>query len=348
MEHGKTVRSEVKQYTHPDPPSISAREAENSASHQGYITKQGERSSSWKKRYFVLRNNQLLYFKSKKSSLPKGFIDISGLYAIPLDSETVASHSPAAVRSRKKQRTCCYCCCCCCCLLGHHRRHFIQLDTPYRSYFLETPDEASKDLWVEELNQASASSPYKGDDGADATTTTTTAATGSYVRVVDSHPKGVAYYKTIRDAVQASNSGDHIFIRPGTYKENITINKPLNITGTGKPEEINIIGEASDPIFTINMEENGDTDQTQVHLTNLNMINKSSGTGYDLIEVISGSLALENCGIQHAAGNGISSWKQSSVSIRRCDIGYSQCCGVLATDDSFVKMESCDIFENLW
>ena len=45
----------------------------------GYLTKQGGRWKSWKKRWFVLKDNNLYYFKDEKSVTPIGFIPLEAL-----------------------------------------------------------------------------------------------------------------------------------------------------------------------------------------------------------------------------------------------------------------------------
>ncbi|WP_406326734.1 nitrous oxide reductase family maturation protein NosD [Streptomyces sp. NBC_00203] len=42
-----------------------------------------------------------------------------------------------------------------------------------------------------------------------------------------------AAYPTIQSAVDAASPGDHIAVRPGVYREQVTIGKDLTITGTG-------------------------------------------------------------------------------------------------------------------
>ena len=57
----------------------------------GWLTKQGEKVRSWKKRWFVLRNNVIYYYSSPKSKTPKGVIPLMDIMAVvtttpPMDS----------------------------------------------------------------------------------------------------------------------------------------------------------------------------------------------------------------------------------------------------------------------
>lgn len=51
-------------------------------------------------------------------------------------------------------------------------------------------------------------------------------------------------YTKIQDAINAANIGDTIFVYNGNYKENLTINKSINLVGENA-EETNILGERS-------------------------------------------------------------------------------------------------------
>lgn len=60
----------------------------------GWLTKQGEKVRSWKKRWFVLRNGTVFYYGSPKSKTPKGVIPLYNVMAVvattqPMDSTHV-------------------------------------------------------------------------------------------------------------------------------------------------------------------------------------------------------------------------------------------------------------------
>lgn len=55
-----------------------------------------------------------------------------------------------------------------------------------------------------------------------------------------------ANYTTITDALAAASSGDTIFIKPGTYTEDITLKAGVNITSfNGNKNQVNIVGKMS-------------------------------------------------------------------------------------------------------
>lgn len=55
---------------------------------------------------------------------------------------------------------------------------------------------------------------------------------------------GTADYTNIQDAVNATNNGDTIIVAPGTYYENVFVNKSVNMVGAG--EEVTTV-QAFDP-----------------------------------------------------------------------------------------------------
>eukprot|EP00026_Physarum_polycephalum_P007405 Phypoly_transcript_07465.p1 GENE.Phypoly_transcript_07465~~Phypoly_transcript_07465.p1 ORF type:complete len:285 (+),score=41.75 Phypoly_transcript_07465:53-907(+) len=48
----------------------------NPAEKEGWLTKQGEHYRTWKRRWFVLKGKQLVYFESQKDSEQKGIVDL--------------------------------------------------------------------------------------------------------------------------------------------------------------------------------------------------------------------------------------------------------------------------------
>jgi len=59
-------------------------------------------------------------------------------------------------------------------------------------------------------------------------------------------------YTTIQAAVNAATAGDTILVYPGTYNENVDVNKQLNITSTGGTAATNVTAaSASDHVFYI-------------------------------------------------------------------------------------------------
>jgi hypothetical protein len=59
-------------------------------------------------------------------------------------------------------------------------------------------------------------------------------------------------FATIQAAIDAASAGDTIMVRPGTYYENLTISKPLNLVSTDGPEVTTIDGGAKGRVIYYN------------------------------------------------------------------------------------------------
>jgi len=70
-------------------------------------------------------------------------------------------------------------------------------------------------------------------------------------KVITVNPAGSSDYQTISAAIDNASSGDTIFVHHGIYYENITLNKTLNLYGSGEEDTI-IFGNLSDSIVKIN------------------------------------------------------------------------------------------------
>ncbi|KAI9256935.1 hypothetical protein BY458DRAFT_588894 [Sporodiniella umbellata] len=66
-----------------------AHEMPNTPDMEGWLFKQGDRYKNWNKRWFVLKGNNLFYFKSPKAVLMKGIINLKG-YRVEVDSSIQA------------------------------------------------------------------------------------------------------------------------------------------------------------------------------------------------------------------------------------------------------------------
>lgn len=140
-------------------------------------------------------------------------------------------------------------------------------------------------------------------------------------------------YKTISSAILAANPGDEIYVEPGTYVENINIDKDIQIIGKGHNESITIVGH--------------------VRLTGLNIKNALL-TGVTInnnvekyaVEISRGALTIEDCTILSTKGRAsiIIQGFESKPIIKNCQIRNSVSTGILITKGANPIIQNCEIY----
>lgn len=112
-------------------------------------------------------------------------------------------------------------------------------------------------------------------------------------RVVDSTGRG--QHTSISEAIAAADPGNRILIRPGTYRERITIDKPLELIGDGKTEEI-ALADSSDDVV--------DFQTTIGRIANLTIRQESEDeiALVNTVDISQGRLILENCRLLSTGG----------------------------------------------
>ncbi len=53
-------------------------------------------------------------------------------------------------------------------------------------------------------------------------------------------------YKTIGEAVKAARTNATVLVKPGTYREQVVIDRPLRLIGAGRPEDVQIVGQVAE------------------------------------------------------------------------------------------------------
>lgn len=90
-------------------------------------------------------------------------------------------------------------------------------------------------------------------------------------------------FKKIGEAITKANDGDHISVTAGEYTENVTIGKPITLTGPDSGSDLPLI------IGTLKVENNGDT---FISIENINFI-EDDGDSIELIRAK--NVTIKNC-----------------------------------------------------
>ncbi|UOE94783.1 right-handed parallel beta-helix repeat-containing protein [Alkalihalobacillus sp. LMS39] len=146
-------------------------------------------------------------------------------------------------------------------------------------------------------------------------------------------------YKTISDAIRDAKPGFKVFVEPGTYYENIIIDKDVEIIGKGSVDDI--------VLFSINIS----AIKMQTECASVRGITIRQGgkveekIGYSAVSSYMGSLTLENCVISSEIGIGIIVTEEGNPIIRECKIYSNKDSGVVFLGGSGI-IENCEIYNN--
>ena len=152
---------------------------------------------------------------------------------------------------------------------------------------------------------------------------------------VDQMP-GRAEFTSISEALARSAAGARVLVRPGHYREELIINKPLELVGDGPREDI--VVEASDG-------------HTIVFDTNIGLLRgltvRQSGIGrFYAVWIKQGRLALEDCDLAGASSACLAVSSHADPRVRRNVIHSAKQSGVFVSGNARGSYEDNDIFGN--
>jgi parallel beta-helix repeat protein len=134
-----------------------------------------------------------------------------------------------------------------------------------------------------------------------------------------------------------ANAGDRLVIRPGTYEEAVVLDKPLEIIGEGKPDEIVVQATGANVVAF-----------RSTHGRAAGSTLKQRGIGdYFAVEIGQGRLTLEGCRIESDGAAGIAIHCQEAAPILRDNLVH-RCLksGVIIFDDARGTLEENEIADN--
>jgi F-box protein 11 len=167
-------------------------------------------------------------------------------------------------------------------------------------------------------------------------------------------------HTTLASAISVANAGDRILVRPGTYEEGLVLDKPLEIIGQGRREEILIQAVGTNALAFRT---------TLGRVTNVTL-RQFGGGDYFAVDISQGRLTLENCRIEsdslagiaiHGGGadpiirhNLIHRGRQSGVvvfdsgrgTLEENDVADNAVCGVVIRDGGNPVLRSNQIHDN--
>jgi parallel beta-helix repeat protein len=144
-------------------------------------------------------------------------------------------------------------------------------------------------------------------------------------------------HRTIADALAVAASGDRIIVRPGTYDEGLLVDKPLEILGEGKAEEIIVQTERSNALAFRT---------TLGRVANVTF-RQLGGGDYFAVDITQGRLTLERCRIESASLAGIAiHGAEAEPIVRNSTIHRCRQSGVIVFDRARGTLEENDVANN--
>lgn len=148
------------------------------------------------------------------------------------------------------------------------------------------------------------------------------------------------YYQTISEAIAEATPGARILVRPGLYRENVVIDKSLEITGDGPRDDIFIESTESTCIMM-------QTDYALLRGLTLRGRSGLSRKEFPAIDIPEGRLIIESCDISSDSQACIAiHGPKANPIIWQCQIHDGKGAGIVVYDRSLGIIEDCDIFSN--
>jgi hypothetical protein len=164
----------------------------------------------------------------------------------------------------------------------------------------------------------------------------------SFLPAIVVSAKGDGDYKNFREAIKNLPANGRLLVRPGVYHEGLVIDKPMEIIGDGKRQEIIITATGASCILM-------QTDKATVRGLTLRQKADSSRAGEDFfaVDIPQGKLILEGCEITSSSLSciGIHN-KTSNPLIRHCRIHGSADSGIYIFQAAMGTIEDSDIYDN--
>jgi len=150
-------------------------------------------------------------------------------------------------------------------------------------------------------------------------------------------PDGRGHFRTISDAVKVAAADDILLVRPGTYRESVTIEKSITLLGDGPLEQVIVEADSGDAI---------NFNAPFGRIVNLTIRRLMGGSDDFAVWIRAGRLELEGCDITSASLSCIGISGDADPTVRRNRIHDGKQAGVHVHGSGRGTIEDNDIFAN--
>lgn len=166
-----------------------------------------------------------------------------------------------------------------------------------------------------------------------------TDASGEPAEVLIVSRSGQGHCASLGVALRRAVEGTRIFVMPGTYRETLVIDKPVEIIGNGNPEDI-VIESAQGPCLSFR------TPHAMVaNLTLKALAPRRDGPSFTAVDLAEGQVLMEDCFCSSASAAGVViHGAETQGHLRRCRVLECPGDGILVTGGAAGMLERCQVW----
>ncbi len=152
---------------------------------------------------------------------------------------------------------------------------------------------------------------------------------------------GSGSHRTIKAAIAATVPGGFVHLKPGTYVESLRLDRPINLVGSGEPNECVISNTVSAPIEVA-------CDLGAVRLSSLMVQGdaRQTKTEFNAIDLTSGKLSLDNCHLSTQTYNAVKIKPGASLAAKGCTFFKSNQFAISAKSHIGLEVKDCTFYQS--
>lgn len=153
---------------------------------------------------------------------------------------------------------------------------------------------------------------------------------------------GKGKYKSISSALLEADAGQTILIKPGTYRETLTLTKSVELIGDGERSEIIIETDSNDCVIM-------NTTAVTPTISNLTIRNTNTKGEFFAVNISQGQLTIKDCDITSSSLSciGIHGTSANGI-ITNCIIRNGKENGFIIYNNAQATVENCEIFSHIY